>query len=241
MGLADTINSVLPGFTRNPYNLAYASGGSSGGTAVALAANFGTVGLGTDTGGSVRAPASINNLVGIRPTVGLVSRSGMGPLDSQRDTPGPMGRTVEDVARVLDVIVGVDPSDPRTAASDAHIPATYTEFLKRDGLRGARIGVFRQSLHLEFGADPRVTALFDTAVGDLGGAGATVVDDFNVPDFERFPRPRGPALSGPHGRRAARRAGRPTRASAARATYRRSRRGHPVARRGSGDDSGSPG
>jgi Asp-tRNA(Asn)/Glu-tRNA(Gln) amidotransferase A subunit family amidase len=189
MGLADTINSVLPGFTRNPYNLAYASGGSSGGTAVALAANFGTVGLGTDTGGSVRAPASINNLVGIRPTVGLVSRSGMAPLDSQRDTPGPMGRTVEDVARVLDVIVGVDPSDPRTAASDAHIPATYTEFLKRDGLRGARIGVFRQSLHLEFGADARVAALFDTAVGDLGGAGATVVDDFNVPDFEAFPRP----------------------------------------------------
>jgi len=153
------------------------------------AANFGTVGLGTDTGGSVRAPASINNLVGIRPTVGLVSRSGMGPLDSQRDTPGPMGRTVEDVARVLDVIVGIDPSDPRTATSGEHIPASYTDFLKRDGLRGARIGVFSQSLHLEFGADPRVAALFDAAVGDLSGAGATVVDDFNVPGFETFPRP----------------------------------------------------
>jgi Asp-tRNA(Asn)/Glu-tRNA(Gln) amidotransferase A subunit family amidase len=189
MGLADTINSVLPGFTRNPYNVAYASGGSSGGTAVALAANFGMVGLGTDTGGSVRAPASINNLVGIRPTVGLVSRTGMGPLDSQRDTPGPMGRTVEDVARVLDVIAGADPSDPRTAASTEQIPPTYTDFLKPDGLRGARIGVFRQSLHLDFGADPRVAALFDAAVADLSEAGATVVDDFSVPDFETFPRP----------------------------------------------------
>src|SRR3989475_6198437 len=117
IGLADTINSVLPGFTRNPYNTAYASGGSSGGTGVAIAANFGTVGLGTDTGGSVRAPASINNLVGLRPTVGLVSRSGMSPLDSQRDTPGPMGRSVEDVARLLDVMAGVDPADPRTAAA----------------------------------------------------------------------------------------------------------------------------
>src|SRR5205823_13574764 len=96
MGLADNINSVLPGFTRNPYNWAYASGGSSGGTGVAIAANLGAVGIGTDTGGSVRAPASINNLVGIRPTVGLVSRTGMAPLDSQRDTPGPMTRTVED-------------------------------------------------------------------------------------------------------------------------------------------------
>src|SRR6185503_443281 len=112
MGLADSINSVLPGFTRNPYNTAYASGGSSGGTGVALAANFGTVGLGTDTGGSVRAPSSINNLVG------LVSRTGMGPLDSQRDTPGPMGRTVADVAQLLDVIAGFDPADPRTAGAD---------------------------------------------------------------------------------------------------------------------------
>ena len=98
MGLPDNINSVLPGFTRNPYNLAYASGGSSGGTGVAIAANFGTIGLGTDTGGSVRAPASINNLVGVRPTVGLVSRTGMAPLDSRRDTPGPMTRSVEDAA-----------------------------------------------------------------------------------------------------------------------------------------------
>ena len=189
MGLADNINSALPGFTRNPYNLAYASGGSSGGTGVAIAANFGTVGLGTDTGGSVRAPASINNLVGIRPTVGLVSRTGMAPLDSQRDTPGPMGRSVEDVARLLDAMAGVDPADPRTAEAADHIPPTYAAFLDRDGLRGARIGVFRQALHLEHGADPRVAQLFEAAVTDLRAAGAAIVDDVRVPGFEEFPRP----------------------------------------------------
>jgi amidase len=189
MGLADNINSVLPGFTRNPYNLAYASGGSSGGTAVAVAANLGTVGVGTDTGGSVRAPASITNLVGIRPTVGLVSRTGMGPLDSQRDTPGPMCRTVEDAARVLDVIAGADPSDPRTASAEGHKAPSYLSFLDRKGLRGARIGVLRQALQLKDGTDPRVLALFDAAVSDLRAAGATILDDFAVPGFETLPRP----------------------------------------------------
>jgi Asp-tRNA(Asn)/Glu-tRNA(Gln) amidotransferase A subunit family amidase len=189
MGLADTINSVLPGFTRNPYNTAYASGGSSGGTGVAIAANFGTVGIGTDTGGSVRAPASINNLVGIRPTVGLVSRTGMGPLDSQRDTPGPMGRTVEDVARLLDVMAGVDPADARTVPAEPHIPRTYTAFLDRNGLKGARIGIFHQTLKLQDGADAGVVALFEIAITDLRGAGAEIVNDFIVPGFETFPRP----------------------------------------------------
>ena len=189
MGLADTINSVLPGFTRNPYNTAYASGGSSGGTGVAIAANFGTVGVGTDTGGSVRAPSSINNLVGIRPTVGLVSRTGMAPLDSQRDTPGPMARTVEDAARLLDVIVGVDPADPRSAAAQTRIPPTYTAFLDKAGLKGARIGVLRQALKLQDGVDPRVARLFETAIADLRTAGAEIVDDFTVSGFERFPRP----------------------------------------------------
>src|SRR5215472_13877771 len=186
MGLPDTINSVIPGFTRNPYNTAYASGGSSGGTGVAVAANFGTVGLGTDTGGSVRAPASINNLVGIRPTVGLVSRTGMAPLDSQRDTPGPMARTVEDAARLLDVIVGVDPADARSAAAQTRIPPTYTAFLDKAGLKGARIGVLRQALKLQDGIDPGVASLFETAITDLRAAGAEIVDDFTVPSFEGF-------------------------------------------------------
>jgi Asp-tRNA(Asn)/Glu-tRNA(Gln) amidotransferase A subunit family amidase len=189
MGLADNINSVLPGFTRNPYNLAYASGGSSGGTGVALAANLGTVGLGTDTGGSVRAPAAINNLAGLRPTVGLVSRTGMGPLDSQRDTPGPMGRTVEDVARLLDVIAGPDPSDPRTQGAEAYVPPTYTAFFQHDGLRGARLGVLRQALHLQDGADPRIVDLFEAALVDLRAQGATIVDDFQIRGFEDLPRP----------------------------------------------------
>jgi amidase len=189
MGLADSINSVLPGFTRNPYNTAYASGGSSGGTGVAIAANFGAVGVGTDTGGSVRAPASINNLVGIRPTVGLVSRTGMGPLDSQRDTPGPMGRTVEDAARLLDVMAGVDSADVRTAAAEPNIPRTYTAFLDKNGLKGARIGVFRQTLKLQDGADAGVVALFERAIADLQAAGAEIVNDFTVPGFETFPRP----------------------------------------------------
>lgn len=125
MGTIDTINSVLPGFTRNPYNTAYASGGSSGGTGVAIAASFAAVGVGTDTGSSVRSPASINNLVGIRPTVGLVSRTGVAKLISQRDTPGPMARTVEDAARLLDVMAGVDSEDARTAEAPSHIPGTY--------------------------------------------------------------------------------------------------------------------
>jgi Asp-tRNA(Asn)/Glu-tRNA(Gln) amidotransferase A subunit family amidase len=189
MGLADSINSVLPGFTRNPYNTAYASGGSSGGTGVAIAANFGTVGIGTDTGGSVRAPSSINNLVGIRPTVGLVSRTGMGPLDSQRDTPGPMGRSVEDVARLLDVMAGVDGADARTAAAAGNIPPTYAAFLDKNGLKGARIGVFRQTLTLQGGADPRVVALLDRAIADMRAAGAQIVENFVVPGFETFPRP----------------------------------------------------
>lgn len=189
MGLADTINSALPGFTRNPYNTAYASGGSSGGTGVAVAANFGTVGVGTDTGGSVRAPSSINNLVGIRPTVGLVSRRGMSPLDSQRDTPGPMGRTVEDVARLLEVIAGVDPEDARTALAEGKIPPSYSAMLDTNGLRGARIGVLRQALDLQDGTDARVVALFDAAISDLRAAGAEIVADFRVPGFENFPRP----------------------------------------------------
>ena len=189
MGLADNINSVLPGFTRNPYNTAYASGGSSGGTGVAVAANLGTVGIGTDTGGSVRAPSSINNLVGLRPTVGLVSRTGMGPLDSQRDTPGPMGRTVEDVATLLTVMAAVDPADARTAPSAGKAPASYTSLLDPKGLENARIGVFRQALSVGDGADPRVVALLDAAVADMRAAGATIIDDFAVPGFESFPRP----------------------------------------------------
>jgi Asp-tRNA(Asn)/Glu-tRNA(Gln) amidotransferase A subunit family amidase len=189
MGLADNINSVLPVFTRNPYNLAYANGGSSGGTGIALAANLGTVGVGTDSGGSVRAPSSINNLVGLRPTVGLVSPAGMDHSTVNATRPGPMGRTVADVAPLLEVLAAIDPADPRTLAAEGHIPSSYTAFLDADGLQGMRIGVLRQALHLQDGADPRVVELFEAAVTVLHAQGATIVEAFHVPGFEDLPRP----------------------------------------------------
>jgi len=135
-GGTDNINSVLPGFARNPYNTAYATGGSSGGTGSGLAASFGVVGLGSDTFGSIRNPASNNAIVGLRTSWALVSRSGMVGLYDKRDTAGPMARTVTELARLLDVIAGVDPADPATAGADGKIPPTYMAFLKQDGARG---------------------------------------------------------------------------------------------------------
>jgi len=140
MGGGDNINSVVSGFSRNPYNTAFSTGGSSGGTAAALAASFGVVGVGTDTGGSVRMPSAHNALAGLRPTVGLVSRMGMVPLNSVRDTPGPMARSVTDMAILLDVIAGPDPEDAATARTAGFLPSTYTSGLKTDALRGARLG-----------------------------------------------------------------------------------------------------
>src|SRR5215472_3523676 len=126
LGIGDNINSVVSGFTRNPYNTAFATGGSSGGTGAAIAASFGVVGIGTDTRGSVRMPSAHMALAGLRPTVGAVSRTGMVPLNSIRDTPGPMARTVADMATLLDAIVGPDPEDSATAASAGHIPSSYS-------------------------------------------------------------------------------------------------------------------
>ena len=142
-GGLDNINSVLPGFARNPYNTAYATGGSSGGTGSGLAASLGVVGLGSDTFGSIRNPASNNAIVGLRTSWGLVSRAGMIGLYDKRDTAGPIARTVTDLVQLLDVIAGVDPLDPATAEAGGKIPPTYTAFLKRDGTLGRRIGVLR--------------------------------------------------------------------------------------------------
>ena len=110
-------SSSVTDHTKNPYDCARESGGSSAGTAAGVAANFGLVGIGEDTGGSIRIPASFNNVFGLRVTTGLISRSGFSPLVHFQDTPGPIGRTVSDVARVLDCIVGYDPKDPFTATS----------------------------------------------------------------------------------------------------------------------------
>jgi amidase len=183
-GGVDSINSVLPGFARNPYNTAHATGGSSGGTGSALAANFGTIGLGSDTWGSIRNPSTNNSIVGLRPSWVIVSRAGMIGLYSARDVAGPMARTVADVAAMLDVIAGVDPADPATAGAEGKIPPSYKAFLKQDGLRGKRIGVLRQAFAA---SDPAVLALFDQAVRDLRAGGASIVDPFTIPEFDTYP------------------------------------------------------
>ncbi len=131
------------GIIRNAYDPTRNPSGSSGGSATAVAANFGLVGIGEDTGGSIRGPAAVSSLVGLRPTLQLVSRFGMLPANPTQDTMGPMTRTVADAARVLDVIAGYDANDPITAYAAGHVPPTYTTALKPDALRGARIGVMR--------------------------------------------------------------------------------------------------
>jgi Asp-tRNA(Asn)/Glu-tRNA(Gln) amidotransferase A subunit family amidase len=185
-GGVDSINSVLPGFARNPYNTAHATGGSSGGTGSALAANFGTIGLGSDTWGSIRNPSNNNAIVGLRPSRAIVSRAGMIGLYSARDASGPMARTVADVAAMLDVIVGVDPDDPATHGTEDKVPPSFKAFLKADGLKGKRLGVLRQAFP-EKASDPQVLALIERALRDLAGAGATIVDPLTVPEFKDHP------------------------------------------------------
>ncbi|RLE03720.1 MAG: amidase [Candidatus Aminicenantes bacterium] len=174
--------SGTAGITRNPYDLNRVPAGSSGGTAAAVAANLVTVGLGTDTGNSVRGPSAHCCLVGLRPTLGLVSRDGIIPLYLRNDTAGPMCRTVEDVARLLDVIAGYDPADPLTALSQGKKPLSYTQFLDKNGLKGARIGVFRFYTDLPT-ADPQVVALFEKALEEMKKQGAIIVDPFTIPKF----------------------------------------------------------
>ena len=130
----ETVNSLLPGYTRNPYALDRVTAGSSGGTAAAVAANFGAVGLGTDTGNSIRGPSSHTSLVGIRSTMGLTSRDGIVPLFLDKDIGGPMARTVADAVAIFDVIAGHDPADPVTAASQGKRADSYVE-VPRQGRR----------------------------------------------------------------------------------------------------------
>lgn len=173
------------GTTRNPYDLERVPAGSSGGTGAAVAANLGVVGLGTDTGNSIRGPSSHCCLVGIRSTMGLTSRDGIVPLNLRNDIGGPMARNVEDAARVLGVIAGHDPADPITERCRDRLPDSYTQFLEADGLMGARIGVFRYYTEAET-TDPQVKALFDEAVADTEALGAVFVDPFEIPDFEEL-------------------------------------------------------
>lgn len=174
--------SSTAGTTRNPYDLQHVPAGSSGGTAAAVAANLGAIGLGTDTGNSIRGPSSHCALVGFRTTLGLISRSAIVPLYLRNDVVGPMCRTVTDATRVLEVMAGYDPADPLTAYAEGQIPDDYQQFLQPDGLQGARIGVLRTLCE----GDAEVLALFAQAVSDLDAQGATIVDPVVVPGFEEL-------------------------------------------------------
>ncbi len=189
----ETVSSILPGYTKNPYALDRVTAGSSGGTAAAVAANFGLVGLGSDTGNSIRGPSSHQALVGIRSTMGLTSRSGVFPLSLLADIAGPITRTVEDAALVLSVVAGSDPADPVTAAADAHLPANYTAALKPAGLRGAVIGILRQAYERD-STDPDIVHVFNKAVEDLRKAGATVVDAKVALENVKRPSETGPCM-----------------------------------------------
>ena len=188
----ETVNSILPGYTRNPYALDRVTAGSSGGTAAAIAANFGAIGLGSDTGNSIRGPSSHQALVGIRSTMGLTSRAGVVPLSLLADIAGPMTRTVEDAAAVFQAIVGEDPDDPATAASRGRTVPNYAQSLQRDGLKGARIGILRQAYERDT-TDSEVVDVFMAAIEDLKRAGATIVDPVRV-DLQDVRRAQG---SGP--------------------------------------------
>ena len=176
--------SSTAGTTRNPYNTDYVPAGSSGGTGASIAANFGTIGLGTDTGNSIRGPSSHNALVGFRTTLGLVSRSAIVPLYLRNDVVGPMCRTVEDATKVLEVIAGIDTKDPLTKYSEGKTPAGYTQFLKKDALKGSRIGVLRTLS--DDNPHPEITQLFNNALHQLDSLGASVIDSVIVPDFQNL-------------------------------------------------------
>src|ERR1700722_3153735 len=181
----ETVNSLVPGYTLNPYALNRVPAGSSGGTAVAVTASFGAVGLGTDTGNSIRGPASHTSLVGIRSTMGLTSRAGIVPLFLDRDIAGPLARTVADAVAVFDVIAGSDPDDPVTAPAQGKRPYSYLDSLDKDGLKGARIGVVRQ---LFAGPDPDrdVVHLLEQALADMKRQGAEIVEGVNIPEIDEI-------------------------------------------------------
>ncbi|EGD09034.1 amidase, Asp-tRNAAsn/Glu-tRNAGln amidotransferase A subunit [Xanthomonas vesicatoria ATCC 35937] len=159
------------GLTRNPYALDRNPCGSSAGTGAAIAASLATVGIGTETDGSITCPASVNGLVGLKPTVGLVSRDGIIPISASQDTAGPMTRSVADAAALLQAIASPDPQDPATGNAPSPTP-DYLAHLTPDGLRGARLGLLRNPLR----EDPAIAAALDRAVQTLRAAGATLIE-----------------------------------------------------------------
>jgi Asp-tRNA(Asn)/Glu-tRNA(Gln) amidotransferase A subunit family amidase len=186
----ETVNSILPGYTRNPYDTSRVTAGSSGGSAAGTAANFAAIGLASDTGDSIRGPAAHQALVGLRSTMGLVSRSGVVPLNLSADIAGAVTRSVADTAAVLQVIAGPDPADPATASARDHIPASYAASLRADGLKGARIGVLHQAYDTPT-LDRDVDAVFKGALGELRNLGAEVIDPVEVAGFDEMRRGQG--------------------------------------------------
>ena len=187
LGGGDTHGSLF-GSTKNPYDLERTAGGSSGGSGASVSANFCTVAVGQEGFASIRRPSTWNCVSGMRPTAGLVSRGGVyAGWPSVNGSLGPMARTVTDLAKLLDNMVGYDPDDPVTARGVGRTPDSFTKFLDRDGLKGARIGILRESMGYD--AEPnsedfvKITEVFDRAVGDLKTAGAVIVDPVIIPNL----------------------------------------------------------
>jgi amidase len=170
------------GLTRNPYALDRNPCGSSSGTGAGVSASLCVAGVGTETDGSVVCPSSANGLAGLKPTVGLVSRSGIVPISHSQDTAGPMARTVRDVAILLGAMAGADPEDSATADSVSKVFPDYTKFLDPSGLKGARLGVVRKY----FGFNDSVDQLMDTLLGEMKRAGAEIVDPADIPTIGKF-------------------------------------------------------
>jgi len=176
------------GDCHNAYDPRRSPSGSSCGTAVGIAANFAAVGIGEDTGGSIRGPASHASLVGLRPTLPLVSRAGIMPFSPTRDTLGPITRTVRDTAILLDVIAGYDPEDPITAWSYGQKPKTYTNFLIANGLAGMRLGIIRTPMNRDTDTNAadykEIQATMTQAAADLAARGAELIDPLTIPDLK---------------------------------------------------------
>jgi len=170
------------GLTRNPYALDRTACGSSSGSGAAVAANFCAAAVGTETDGSIICPSQTNGIVGIKPTLGLVSRNGIIPIAHSQDTAGPMARSVADAAILLEALAGMDARDPATHFAEKKAAHDFTQCLDPDGLRGARIGVARKMA----GSDARVLKIFDACIDAMKQSGAIIVDPVEVPNFKKF-------------------------------------------------------